>query len=159
MQSITYIRRHDTQKQFEIVSNFLAGQFTSPRQGGICYPEAMVVELRQDQDLDDLLEQSKTDPVLIFKHSTQCSISGEVQREFLDFVAKAPDLKAVVIRVIESRRLSDAVAERLGVRHESPQALLIKDGRVVWHASHWSITSEALVAALRPYVQSAHQRN
>ena len=119
----------------------------------------MVVELRQDQDLDDILERSKTDPVLIFKHSTQCSISGEVHREFLDFVAKAPQLKAVVVLVIENRRLSDIVAERLGVRHESPQALLIKDGRAVWHASHWSITSEALVHALRSYVQPAHQRN
>ena len=119
----------------------------------------MVVELRQDQDLDDLLEQSKTDPVLIFKHSTQCSISGEVRREFMDFVATAPELKAVVILVIENRRLSDAVAKRLGVRHESPQALLIKDSRVVWHASHWSITSEALVSALRSYAQPAHQRN
>jgi bacillithiol system protein YtxJ len=119
----------------------------------------MVVELRQDQDLDDLLEQSKTDPVLIFKHSTQCSISGEVHREFMDFAAKAPELKAAVILVIENRRLSEAVAERLGVRHESPQTLLIKDGRVVWHASHWSITSEALVTALRSYVQPAHQRN
>jgi bacillithiol system protein YtxJ len=55
--------------------------------------------------------------------------------------------------------LSDTVAERLGVRHESPQALLIKDGRAVWHASHWSITSEALVSALRSYAQPAHQRN
>jgi bacillithiol system protein YtxJ len=119
----------------------------------------MVVELRKDQDLDDLLERSKTDPVLIFKHSTQCSISGEVQREFMDFVATAPELEAVVILVIENRRLSDTVAERFGVRHESPQALLIKDGRVVWHASHWSITSDALGTALRSYVQPAHQRN
>jgi len=119
----------------------------------------MVVELRQDQDLDDILERSKTDPVLIFKHSTQCSISGQAHREFVDFVAKAPQLNAVVVLVIENRRLSDMVAERLGVRHQSPQALLIKDGRAVWHASHWSITSDALVSALRSYVQPAHQRN
>jgi bacillithiol system protein YtxJ len=77
----------------------------------------------------------------------------------MDFAAKAPQLNAVVVLVIENRRLSDIVAERLGVRHESPQALLIKDGRAVWHASHWSITSEALVNALRSYVQPAHQRN
>jgi bacillithiol system protein YtxJ len=119
----------------------------------------MVVELRKDQDLDDLLERSKTDPVLIFKHSTQCSISGEVHHEFMDFVAKVPELEAALILVIENRRLSDTVAGRLGVRHESPQALLVKDGRVVWHASHWSITSETLGTALRSYVQSAHQRN
>jgi bacillithiol system protein YtxJ len=52
--------------------------------------------------------------------------------------------------------LSNAIAERFGVRHETPQALLIKDGRVVWHASHWSITSDSLTEALRPYAQSSH---
>jgi bacillithiol system protein YtxJ len=45
------------------------------------------------------------------------------------------------------------------VRHESPQALLIKDGRSVWNASHWSVTSDSLSDALRSYAQPSHQRN
>jgi bacillithiol system protein YtxJ len=117
------------------------------------------VELRQDQDFEQLLDRSKTDPVLIFKHSTQCSISGHVYQNFTDFAENTPELESAVVLVIENRRLSNAIAERFGIRHESPQALLIKDGRVVWHAAHWSITAESLGSALRFYAESAHQRN
>jgi bacillithiol system protein YtxJ len=119
----------------------------------------MLVELGQDQDLEEFLERSKTDPVLIFKHSTQCSISEQVHAEFVDFQEGNQDLPCGVVLVIENRRLSNSIAQRFGIRHESPQALLIKDGHVVWHASHWSITPESLGAALRAYGQSPHQRN
>ena len=119
----------------------------------------MVVELRQDRDLEQLLETSKTDPVLIFKHSTQCSISGQVHEEFAQFADSNPEATSGIVLVIEDRKLSNAIAERFGVRHESPQALIVKDGRVVWHASHWSITAGSLSDALRSYAQPAHQRN
>jgi bacillithiol system protein YtxJ len=119
----------------------------------------MLVELGQDQDLEALLERSKTDPVLIFKHSTQCSISGHVHSDFMDFEGENQNLPCGVVLVIENRRLSNAIAQRFGIRHESPQALLVKDGHVVWHASHWSITPESLGAALRIYGESSHQRN
>jgi bacillithiol system protein YtxJ len=119
----------------------------------------MVGELRQEHDLEQLLERSKTNPVLIFKHSTQCAISDEVHSEFLSFAEQAQGLESTVVLVIENRRLSNAIAQRFGIRHESPQALLIKDARVVWHASHWNITSESLNKALKSYVESPHQRN
>src|SRR5579863_225210 len=104
----------------------------------------MIVDLRQDHDLEQLLERSKTDPVLIFKHSTQCSISAQAYEEFTQFMESVPDLYCGVVLVVEDRKLSNAIAERFGVRHQSPQALLIKDGRCVWHASHWSITPDAI---------------
>jgi bacillithiol system protein YtxJ len=119
----------------------------------------MVVELKQDHDLEQLLERSKTDPVLIFKHSTQCSISGQAYEEFTDFAEGVHDLLCGVVLVIENRKLSNAIAERFGVRHESPQVLLIKDGRKVWHASHWSITPASIGDALKSYAQPAHQRD
>ena len=119
----------------------------------------MVVELRQDQDLEQLLERSKTDPVLIFKHSTQCSISSQAYEEFQQFLESVPAVPSAVVLVIENRKLSTAIAERFGVRHESPQTLLLKDGRVAWHASHWSITAESLSDALRSYAESPHRRN
>jgi thioredoxin 1 len=49
-----------------------------------------------------------------------------------------------VITVQTHRPLSDAAATRLGIRHETPQALLLRDGKVVWNASHFSITASAL---------------
>jgi bacillithiol system protein YtxJ len=119
----------------------------------------MILDLLQDHDLEQLLDRSKTGPVVIFKHSTQCSLSAQAYEEFTGFVEAARGLVCGAVLVIENRRLSDAIAERFGVRHESPQALLIKDGNVVWHASHWSITSGSLNDALVQYAQSTHQRN
>src|SRR5215468_1633028 len=119
----------------------------------------MIFDLQQDRDLEQLLDRSKTDPVLIFKHSTQCAISAQAYEEFTDFVEGAANLTCGAVLVIENRKLSDAIAERFGVRHESPQALLIKDGRVLWHASHWSISSDSLSEAVAAHAQSTHQRN
>src|SRR5215813_8539831 len=114
----------------------------------------MIIDLRQDHDLEQLLDRSRTDPVLIFKHSTQCPISTQAYEEFIDFAEGVPHLICSAVLVIENRKLSNAIAERFGVRHESPQALLVKDGRVVWHASHWSITSDSLNDALVQHAQS-----
>src|SRR5215470_2645008 len=119
----------------------------------------MIVDLRQDHDLEQLLDRSKTDPVLIFKHSTQCSISTQAYEEFTDFAEGLPNLICGAVLVVENRKLSNAIAERFGVRHESPQAILIKDGRVVWHASHWSISPDSLREALSKNGKSTNQRN
>ena len=108
----------------------------------------MVIELRHNEDLDQLLERSGTDPVLIFKHSTQCSISIDVYEEFLRFTEAAPDAACGVVLVIENRALSDNIAAKLGVRHESPQAIVVQNGRQTWHAAHWSVTADALVKAM-----------
>jgi len=119
----------------------------------------MLVDLRQNDDLEQLMARSKTDPILIFKHSTQCPISGQAYEDFIEFTKTVPDLVYGVVLVIENRNLSNSIAERFGVRHQSPQVLLIKDGRSLWHASHWSINSDALSDALKSYGQPAHQRN
>ena len=119
----------------------------------------MIVDIQQDDDLERLLEQSKSDPVLIFKHSTQCPISTQAYEEFTDFAEGERGLACGAVLVIENRRVSNVIAERFGVPHESPQALLIKDGRVIWHASHWSITSDSLAEALTTYAQPPDQRN
>lgn len=55
-----------------------------------------------------------------------------------------------LVRVIEERPVSLALAERVGVQHQSPQALLIKNGKVIWHDSHGRITAAALKAAVGP---------
>ena len=108
----------------------------------------MVFEIRQNQDFEQLLERSKTDPVLLFKHSTQCSISDQAYEEFNRFRETAADLTCGLVLVIENRSVSDAIAVRLGVRHESPQAIVVKDGKPEWNASHWKITAETLSEAL-----------
>ncbi|HYR87351.1 MAG TPA: bacillithiol system redox-active protein YtxJ [Terriglobia bacterium] len=114
------------------------------------------MELRQTKDLEQLLDGSKTDPVLIFKHSTQCPISGAAYEEFERFVQTAGEVPCGLVLVIENRDVSDAVAARLGVPHESPQAIVVMDGQPAWTASHWSITEDSLSEALRD-AKSAHQ--
>src|SRR5262249_27322167 len=112
-----------------------------------------------ENDLEQLLGRSKTNPVLIFKHSTQCPISDEAHNEFMNFAEEVEDLESSVVLVIENRRLSDEIARRFGIRHESPQALLIQNERVIWHATQWAITSESHNNSLKAYAESAHQRN
>jgi bacillithiol system protein YtxJ len=108
----------------------------------------MVFHLRQRQDFEQLLEHSKTGSVLIFKHSTQCGVSDQAYQEFERFVETADEVPCGVVLVIENRDVSNTIAARLGVRHESPQAILVRNGKSKWSASHWSITAEALTEAL-----------
>jgi len=119
----------------------------------------MIIDLRQDHDLEQLLDRSRTDPVLIFKHSTQCAISTQAYEEFSDFAEGVPQLIYGAVLVIENRKLSNVIAKRFDVRHESPQALLIKDRRVLCHASHLLISFASLSEAVAAYAQSTHQRN
>ena len=137
----------------------LLGKFTAPRRTLICYPETMVINLHGDRDFEELVDHSKTNPVLIFKHSTQCQISAHVYKDFMDFARFAAELTSGIVLVIENRVLSKTIAERLNVQHESPQAILVRDGRAVWHASHWSITADSLGEALRSHGEPAHQRD
>jgi len=108
----------------------------------------MIIELREKQDLDELLKRSQNEPVLLFKHSTQCSRSAGVIEDFQAFEQGNPAVHCGLILVIEYRDISDEVEDRFGIRHESPQAILFVNERPVWHASHWKITEDALEAAI-----------
>jgi len=85
---------------------------------------------------------------LLFKHSTSCPISCGAFEQYEQWLAAGPAVPSAWLHVVEQRPLARAVAERTGVRHESPQALLLVDGRVAWHAAHDAITRASLDAAL-----------
>ena len=104
-------------------------------------------------DLDMLeaaIAESLERPVLLFKHSRTCGISCEAFDELQAHVAEhsGTTTSYKVITVQSHRRLSDSAAERFGIRHETPQAILLKDGRPVWNASHFRITADALTRAI-----------
>ena len=80
----------------------------------------------------------------VFKHSTRCSISAEAYTQVEGFASDAPDVPIYVVLVVENRATSGVVAEKLGVPHASPQAILVADGEVAWHSSHWEITKKSL---------------
>ena len=108
------------------------------------------------EDLDVLLEESSDRPLLLFKHSLSCGTSYEALDELIDHLndERLP-ARYAMITVQTHRDLSTAVAKRLGVRHETPQALLIRDGRVVWSASHFRVTGGALESAIKSAVRGS----
>lgn len=93
-------------------------------------------EIHDTTELDALFEKSNNQPVVLFKHSTTCPISAGVYQEISNADA---DINLIVVQ--RARNVSNAIAERTGVRHESPQALVLKNGAVVYHASHYDVTA------------------
>lgn len=81
---------------------------------------------------------------VLFKHSSRCFLSTRALGQVERFLAENPTVSVYMIDVIGERTLSTRIADRLDVRHESPQAILIKDGFAVWHASHLAVTAKAL---------------
>ena len=109
----------------------------------------MLTHLHDLQSLEAAIEESRERPVLLFKHSRTCGISCEAYdelRSHLDTVTAEAAYK--VITVQSHRQVSDEAATRLGVRHETPQAILLRHGKPVWKASHFRITAAALADAL-----------
>ena len=96
--------------------------------------------------LDALIARSNETPVWILKHSLTCPISSQAWSEFKRFAGDSPENGAVfaLIEIQRARPVSTALAERTGIRHESPQALLLRGGQAVWHASHYGIDRTAL---------------
>ena len=89
------------------------------------------------EHLEALFEESHRRPVVFFKHSSTCGISAGVKNIVSDMEA---DLNMVVVQT--DRYLSNEIAARTNVRHQSPQAIVIKAGKAIYHASHYDITPE-----------------
>ena len=101
-------------------------------------------------DLDRALAATDERPLLLFKHSFTCGVSAEALDELVAHLNEGPlDASYAMVTVQTHREVSNAVARKLGVRHESPQALLIRGGQVVWSASHFRVTAAAVEAALQ----------
>jgi thioredoxin 1 len=108
-----------------------------------------LVPLVDVQALDAAIAESRERPVLLFKHSRYCGVSCEALDELQTHIESAtPGVAYKMITVQTHRPVSDAAAARLGLRHETPQAILIRDGKVVWNASHFRITATQLDQAL-----------
>ncbi len=89
--------------------------------------------------LDDLFKRSHGGPVVIFKHSSTCGISMHVKELITDVKG---NINLIVVQ--QNRDISNAVEARTGHRHQSPQAFVIRDGKAVYHASHYGIDPEMI---------------
>lgn len=107
-------------------------------------------QITTSEQLEAAIRESQDKPVLLLKHSTRCPISAGAYAEAQTYLKNTPnpDASYVLIHVVEDRPVSLEAADRLGVEHASPQAILLKEGKAVWNVSHSRITSSALQEAL-----------
>ncbi len=112
--------------------------------------EVGAVELLSVRDFTFASAASQKAPVVIFKHSTECEISGAAYRRMAEWAKAKGDAapKIFVVKVIEQRPVSQEIATRTSIAHESPQAIILDRMRAVWSASHEAITGDALDTAL-----------
>lgn len=104
-------------------------------------------EINSLSQLDELNGLSKENIVLVFKHSTRCSISdiAYARLQSLSFLELPANLKCFYLDLIRYKELSNLIAERYKVYHESPQILLIKDGDCFFECSHLDISWETIL--------------
>ena len=106
--------------------------------------------LTSPENLEEADRMSHQIPVLIYKHSTRCHICtmalGRIVRGW-----DAPDYDKVIpfyLDVIKHREVSDAAAERYGIEHQSPQVLLIRNGKCIYSESHSAITYDTILSSV-----------
>ena len=92
---------------------------------------------------------ASADAVWVFKHSATCSVSSAAYVEVEAYTQNHPDEPLAMVIVQDHREVSNHLAEKLGVRHASPQLLLVRGGKPLWDASHFKITADAMSAARR----------
>lgn len=100
---------------------------------------ARYIPVEDEAALRRLFDEPPPGPVLLFNYDPYCGVNAAVRRD-IDTL----DAEIRVVDVDANHDLGQAVAELTGVRHESPQMFVLRDGRPVWSASHFSITAERL---------------
>lgn len=103
--------------------------------------------IESEEDLKNAVESSFTGKIGIFKHSTSCFISKTVLRNFeKEITASEVKPELYFLDLLAYRPISNKIAAELQVRHESPQFLVIENGKVIHHASHQHISADPIVS-------------
>lgn len=102
-----------------------------------------------NDSLDALIESYRERPLVIFKHSLTCPISSAAYDQMEQYEGEV-----ALIEVQRARGVSNGIESRFGVAHESPQVIVLRKGQVVWNASHFKITTEAVAKAVREAVEA-----
>ncbi|HUQ30980.1 MAG TPA: bacillithiol system redox-active protein YtxJ [Pyrinomonadaceae bacterium] len=108
--------------------------------------EDRFTQITDTNALEQLLTRSHDAPVVLFKHSTTCPISAAAYKQ----MSKVGNEVSLVV-VQRARDVSSEIASRTGIQHESPQAIVLRNGEAVWAASHFDITAGAVEEAVREH--------
>jgi bacillithiol system protein YtxJ len=102
------------------------------------------ISLNSETQLEEIRERSAQRPQVIFKHSTRCGTS-QLVRSRLERGAQPQAIDFYFLDLLKYRPVSNKVAETFGVHHESPQILLIRDGKCVFEENHLGISMDAIL--------------
>ena len=106
------------------------------------------ISLQDLGQLNQIMTVSNEKPVVIFKHSTRCSVSRMALKQFENEYSIGDSVDIYFLDLLEHRAISNEIANRFNVVHQSPQLLLIKDGKSVYNVSHSDIDAEVLKGKL-----------
>ena len=122
----------------------MSNEFGSGKQGSVELVQNHFVTVSDIETLEGLSARSNEAPVVIFKHSTTCGISSFAYGE----MARVQGVVALV-EVQSAPEVSREIEVRTGIEHESPQVIILRNGKAVWHASHSRIKAAAVEQAAR----------
>lgn len=107
-------------------------------------------EITTIEEWDEIFEKSTEKDQVILKHSTTCPVSFNALDEYNDYLADEPrkDIDYTLVKVRESRPVSNKIEEDLDLKHESPQIICVKDKKTYWSATHWAVTKAHMKAVL-----------
>jgi len=99
--------------------------------------------LDSEDVLKEALNKSHDEPVVVFKHSNTCPISTRANRQ-MEKLSKPTDPPVYRLIVQYSRNLSNEIASKFNIKHESPQVIVLKDGEPIFTASHYAVSTESV---------------
>lgn len=106
------------------------------------------IQVTDENQINEILSSEGT--YLLFKHSTRCSISSMALNRFEnEFKDNTGVVNLYFVDLIQFRSVSNLIAEKTGVQHESPQVIVLKNGTVMYSASHGAINAEAILEKIK----------
>ncbi len=102
------------------------------------------MKLKDSKSFEELVSRSQGSPVVVFKHSTTCPISAAAYEQMSHL-----DGEVALVDVQSAREVSREIEKKTGIPHESPQVLVLRNGKVIWNASHWKVKADAVAEAIR----------
>lgn len=106
-------------------------------------------QLLKEEDLSKVIENSHNKPCVLFKDSTTCGISASAKhRVEADFAKIEDKVDFYYLDLLRYRSVSNLIAEKLNVIHQSPQVIVLKNGEVVHHSSHYAISVDKIAEVL-----------
>ena len=108
------------------------------------------IMLKSVDQLKKAIEESAEKPVLLFKHSTRCSISSMAMNSFQRGWTGTPEeMDLYYLDLLSYRDISNAMAEETGIVHQSPQVIVVKNKEVVYTATHSSINARSALNSIK----------